>query len=151
MQSADDVEFRDRLGPTFRRRAEDFFQRHGVGAVSARLAPESAQLATGHADVGGIDVTVDVEIGEVPVPLFADVVRQMADGKKVVRVKKRDALFKRQPLTGKDFRRNGLQGLIFDLDLTTEHEKYYLNPNLLAVQLPRAGAGLLDLGGTCLG
>ena len=151
MQSADDVKLRDRLAPTFRRRAEDFFQRHGVGAVSPGFAAEGTELATGHADVGGIDVAVDVEIGDVSVPLFADVVRQMADGKKVVRVIKRDALFKPQPLTGKDFRRNGLQGLIFDLDLTTKHEKYYLNPNLLAVQLPRAGAGLLDLGGTCLG
>ena len=142
MQAADDVKLRDRLAPAFRRRAENFIQSHRISAVSAGLPPESAQLATGHADVGGIDVTVDVEIGEVPVPLFADVVRQMADGQKVVRVVKGDTVLKRQSLAGKNFLSNRLERCVFDLDFSAKHGRNHLNLNLLVPQSPRAGPAI---------
>ena len=63
VQAADDVEFGDRLAPAFAGAMPDLFQRHGVGLGIAHPLAERAQAATGHADVGGIDVAVDVEVG----------------------------------------------------------------------------------------
>ena len=45
-----------------------------------------------HADVGGIDVAVDVEIADVAVALFADVIGEPADGEQVVRLEEREAV-----------------------------------------------------------
>ena len=66
MQAADDVELGDRFAPAFAGAVPDLFERHGVGLGIAHALAEGAQAATGHADVGGIDVAVDVEVGRWP-------------------------------------------------------------------------------------
>ena len=48
---------------------KSLFQRHGV-ATLAGLPSESAELAVNNANVGGIQVPIDVEIADVPVPLL---------------------------------------------------------------------------------
>ena len=49
----------------------------------------------GHADVGGIDVAVDVVIGDVAVALFADVIGQPADSEQIGRAVERHAIVER--------------------------------------------------------
>ena len=84
MQSADDVEFRDRFRPVLSRDAERLFQRHRVSPRRVRLAAEGAELATRHADVGGIDVPVDVEVRAHPVHFHAHVMGQVAEGEQIM-------------------------------------------------------------------
>ena len=92
MQSADDVKLRDRLGVAGSGGLECLFQRHGVGAGSVLLAPESAQPAGGHANVRGIDVAVDVEVSLVAVHAFAHVIGQPADGENVAGAVEREGV-----------------------------------------------------------
>src|SRR6478672_3844536 len=83
MQSANDVEFRDCLGVARRGRFKSFFQRHGVGAGSVLLAAESTQPASRHANIGGIQMAVDVEVCLVAMHAFADVVGHPAYGQNI--------------------------------------------------------------------
>jgi len=59
------------------------FQRHGVSAGSVFLATKSAKAAGCNADVGRINVPVDVEIRSVAVQAFANMVRQPANRKDI--------------------------------------------------------------------
>ena len=52
---------------------------HRVAGGVALFAAKGAELAGGDADVGGVDVAIDVEVGEVAVHPLADVVGQPAD------------------------------------------------------------------------
>ena len=83
MQAADDVKLRDRFGVAGGRRLPCLFERHGVAGRVALLAAEGAQLAGRHADVGGVDVAIDVEVGHVAVHPLAHVVRQPAHGQHI--------------------------------------------------------------------
>ena len=62
-----------------------------------------------NADVGGIDVAIDVEIRDVAVLFFADVIRQPSDCEQVRRTVELDAVFERKALACEDFVRDGLQ------------------------------------------
>ena len=75
MQAADDVELGDRFASSPRpARCPDLVERHRVRLRIARLLAERAEPAAGHADVGRIDVAVDVEVRDVAVqPLAHDV------------------------------------------------------------------------------
>ena len=86
MQTSDDVELGHRFRPAFARLPEGLVERHGVGPGRVRLAAESAERATGHAHVGGVEVAVNVEVGGVAVELLANVVGQVPDGQQVVGV-----------------------------------------------------------------
>ena len=55
MQSADNVELRDRLGVSGSRGLERFFESHGVGAGRIFLAAKSAQSAGRHTNIRRID------------------------------------------------------------------------------------------------
>src|SRR5947199_178197 len=51
--------------------------RHGVGALVPGLqARERAEHAAGHADIGGVDVQVAIEVGAVAMQALAHLVRQ---------------------------------------------------------------------------
>ncbi len=80
MQTTHDVELGDRFGVTFARALPDLFDRHGVGFGIAHALAEGAEAATGDADIGGIDMAVDVEIGGIAVQALADQVSQVAYG-----------------------------------------------------------------------
>src|SRR5579859_5714110 len=83
MESANDVEFRDRFGIAGGRSFESLFERHGVGAGRVLLAAKGAQSAGGDANVRGIDVAVDVEISLVAVHALADQVGHPPHGENV--------------------------------------------------------------------
>ena len=85
MQAADDVELGDCFGVAGGRRLPGLFESHGVAGRVALLAAKGAELAGRHADVGGVDVAIDVEVGHVAVHPLAHVVGQPADGQHVGR------------------------------------------------------------------
>ena len=84
MQAADDVEFRGAFGHTLGGALPYFVEREGVGSGSVGRASESAKFAMRHANVGGIDVAVDVEVGDVAVAFFANVIGEPAYAEQVV-------------------------------------------------------------------
>ena len=84
MQAADDVKFRGAFGDAVTGALVNFFESEGVGAGRIGRAAKGAELAVRDADVGGIDVAIDVEIGDVAVLFFADVVREPAYRQKIV-------------------------------------------------------------------
>ena len=94
MQSADDVELGDCFGVAGSGGLERLFEGHGVGAGSVLLAAESAQAAGSDANVGRINVPVDVEIGFVAMQALADVVREPTDSKYVASLVKQESVFR---------------------------------------------------------
>ena len=72
MQSADDVKFGDRLCVAGGGGLESFLERHGISAGRVFLSAKRAQPASRDADVRGIDMTIDVEIGAIPMHPLAD-------------------------------------------------------------------------------
>ena len=105
MQAANDV----KLGGAFTHALigafVHFFEGESVRAGRTGVASKRAKLAMGHADVGGIDVAVDVVISDVAMALFADEVGQPADGQQIGRAVDSYAIvegeaFARQHLVG---------------------------------------------------
>ena len=92
MQAADDVKFRGAFGDAFARALPHFIQSEGVSAGRIERASKSAKLAMRHANICGIDVAIDVEIGDVAVAFFADVIREPAYPQKIVLFVKREAV-----------------------------------------------------------
>src|SRR4029077_7286725 len=78
MQSPDNMEFRDGFGITGGSGLERLFQRHGVRARRVLLAPKRTKAAGRHANIGGIQMAVDVEVRLVAVQAFAYLVRDPA-------------------------------------------------------------------------
>ena len=115
MQSADNVKFRDRLGVSGGRGLESFLQRHGVGAGRIFLAAEGAQTAGGHADVGGIDVAVDVKVRLVPVHALANVVGHPSHREDVAGSVQREGVIGGEALAGHHFRADGLEARVVSL------------------------------------
>ena len=62
-----------------------------------------------HAHIRGIDVAIDVEIGDVAMAFFADVIREPANAQKVVRFVKREAVGGVEPFAGENFFRDRLE------------------------------------------
>src|SRR5258708_14874822 len=83
VQPADNVELRNRFTVTGSRGLERLFEGHGVSAGRIFLAAESAQPASGNADVGRINVAVYVEVRLVAVHALANLVGKPADGQNV--------------------------------------------------------------------
>ena len=111
MQAADNVELGNRFGVARSGGLPRFFERHGVGALAVFFAAKGAQPASGHTNVGGVDMTVDIEISNVAMQTFADKVCQPAYGQNIARPVERDAiveietlvcqnLFRDRPQTG---------------------------------------------------
>ncbi len=79
MQAADDVELGDGFAVAVAGFLPHLLERHGIGLGIANPLSEGAELATGHAHVGGVDVAVDVEKGAVAVQALAHPVGHPAD------------------------------------------------------------------------
>ena len=125
MQAADDVELGDRFAPALARAMPHFFERPGVRLGILGALAEGAQLAAGHAHVGGIDVPVDVEPGDVAVLALAHQVGHVADGQNVGAAEEREAVVEIQALAGLHFFQNRLQAAVFNVDL---HARQALRP-----------------------
>jgi hypothetical protein len=83
MQAADDVKLGDGFGVAGSRSLERLFERHGVAGRGRPSCGRRRTAAGRHADIGGVDVAVDVEVGHVAVQALAHVIGQPADGEKV--------------------------------------------------------------------
>ena len=79
MEAAHNVKLRGAFTHTLSGALVHFFQCESVGARGSRIAPEGAQLTMGDANVGGIDVAIDVVIGDVAVTLFPNEIGEPAD------------------------------------------------------------------------
>ena len=116
MQPADDVKFGDRFAPALAGAMPHLFERHGVGFGIAHALAERAQAATGHADIGGVDVPVDVEVGQVAVHPLAHQVGQVADGQNIGRAIEGDGVVEGKALAGFHLLADGYKTRIIDDD-----------------------------------
>ena len=94
------MKLRDSLAPTLARAKPHFLERHSVRFGIFRTLAEGAQPATGHANVGGVDMAVDVEIGRIAVHPFANQVGQIAHRQDIVRAVQRYPIVEAKPLAG---------------------------------------------------
>src|SRR6185436_14675159 len=90
------------------------FKRHGVGFGVAHALAESAQAATGHAYIGGIDVAVHVEVGGVAVEPLANQVGQPAGGQNIGGAVECYSVVKGEPFAGFHFGANRDQTSVFN-------------------------------------
>ena len=109
MQAADHVKFGGAFADALFGALPDLFEREGVGAGRVGVAAEGAELAMRHADVGRIDVPVDVEVADVAVALLANVIGEPAEREQVGRAIERDAVVEAEPLAGHHFGGDGLR------------------------------------------
>ena len=116
MEAADDVELGDRFGVAGGGGRPGLFERHGVGAGLAFFAAERAQAAGRDADVGGVDVAIDVEVGDVAVESLADEVGEPADGEDVAGLVEGDAVIEGEALTRVDFGGDGEEARVVGLE-----------------------------------
>ena len=98
MEAADDVKFGGAFADALSRAFVNFFERESVSAGRAGIAAKSAKLAVSDANVGGIDVAVDVVIRDVAMALFANIVGEPADSEQVGRVIQRHAIVEAEAL-----------------------------------------------------
>ena len=117
MQAADNMELGDRFAPTLARAMPHFVERPGVSLGILGALSEGAQLATRHADIGGIDVPVDVKPGDVAVFALAHQVGHIADGENIVALEKRDAVRGIQANIGLYLFQNRPQPPVFKMNL----------------------------------
>ena len=85
MQPANDVEFRRAFAHALFCALVNLFQCVNVCAGSVRIATKRTQPAMRQAHVRRIDVAIDVEIGDIAVPLFTHVIRKPADREQIGR------------------------------------------------------------------
>ena len=115
LQAADDVELGHRLGVAGGCRLPGLFQRHGVAGRVALLAAKGAQPAVGHANIGGIDVAIDVEVGHIAVHPLAHMIGQPAHRQHVGGAVEHQTIVEVQPLAGQYLGRNRLKALVMAL------------------------------------
>jgi hypothetical protein len=123
MQTADDVEFGHSLAVTGGSSLPRFFQGHGVSAGAIFSAAEGAQPAGSHANVGWVDVAVDVEIGNVAVQAFADKVCQPSYGQDIAGSVESDAIVEIEALVCQDLFRDRPQTGIVGLKAVARRRK----------------------------
>src|SRR6185295_17991216 len=98
MQAANHVKFGGAFAHTLFGALPDFLERVGVGAGGIRVASKSAELAMGNADVSGINVAIDIEVADVAVAPFANVIGEPAESEQVGRAVERDPVLKTEAL-----------------------------------------------------
>ena len=78
MQSADHVQFCATVVRGFLTTSDDLFIRKGVALVTAEIRSERAKVAAVNANVGRVQVSVDVVVSRIAVFAFTDQVRQLS-------------------------------------------------------------------------
>src|ERR1039458_8624212 len=115
VQAADNVKLRNRFAVAGSSGVPDFFQRHGVGAGGILFAAKGAQAAGGHANIGVIDMAVNVEVGDVAVHPLANVVGQADNLQNVARAVERKSIVSREPLLSHHLVMNWAQARVVGL------------------------------------
>ena len=103
VQTADDVQLGGAAALGLGGALQDLLVGHDVALFAAQVGAESAEGAAVDADVGRIEVRVDVVIGEIAVLALADDVGQFAEREQVGALVKENAVVEGQPLAGLDF------------------------------------------------
>src|SRR5580765_6637218 len=119
MESTDDMELGDGFSVASACSLPGLFKRHGVSACLALLAAEGAETAGGNADVRRVDVPVDVEVSDVSVEFFADVIGEPTDSEDVAATIERHAVVEAEPHTGEDLLGNRAEGGVIGLKRVT--------------------------------
>src|ERR1700756_2820746 len=101
MQPADNLEFCNGFAVARSSGLKRLFERHCVGAGAVFLAAKCAQTACGDADIGGINMAIDVEIGLIAMHALAHVVGQPADSEDVPGSVERKRVIRTEALTSK--------------------------------------------------
>src|ERR1017187_2816841 len=114
MQAAHDMEFGDRFAPAFARALPYLVERHGVCLGIAHALAESAQPATRHTNVGGVNVPVDVEVSGIAVHPLANQVGQIPQRQDIAGAVERYAIVEGEPLAGFHFSTDGNQASVID-------------------------------------
>src|SRR5437867_3601580 len=105
MQPVDDVELCQGLVRALAQLVPRLFERHRVGAGISRLqSREGTEQATRHADVGGLEPQVVIEVGARTVPRLAFAVRQPAHSKQIAAGEQPHAVLEREPFAGPQLR-----------------------------------------------
>ena len=84
MQAADDMKLGDRFAVAGRGRLPCFFESHGVTGGVALFASKGAELAGRDANVGRIDVAIDIEVGHVAMHPLTHIIGQPANRQHVL-------------------------------------------------------------------
>ena len=127
MQSADNVKLGNRLGISRCSSFKRFFKRHGVRARRIFFASEGTQTASRYADVGGINVAVDVEVRPVRVHAFPHMIGQPTDSEDVTGAIQGECIVKIKPLMRHDLFRDRLKTWVVCL-------KWMGHPNSMITQ-----------------
>ena len=114
MQAADDVEFRGAFGNSLGGALPNFVERKSVSAGGVGLPSKGAQFAMCHADIGGIDVAIDIEIGDVSVALFADIICEPANAEQVVRLIEGETVVRGETFASENFLRDRIEARILE-------------------------------------
>ncbi len=69
-----------------------------------------------HANIRGIDVPVHIEVANIAVTLFANVIRKPSDGQQIRRAIQQDTVSRGQTLTGQNFIGDWTQAGVSDLN-----------------------------------
>jgi hypothetical protein len=96
VQPADDVQFRRSLGSALRGPLQNLLVGHDVALGAFQVGAEGAERAAVDANVGRIEVLVDVVVRAVAVLPLADDVRQFAEREQISAVVKEDAVIEGQ-------------------------------------------------------
>src|SRR5271168_1657928 len=110
------MEFGDRLGISGRGGFEGFLERHGVSARSVLLAAKGAQTASRDADIGRINMPVDVEIRFVAVHALAHMVGHPAHGENIAGAVECKGICRVETITGQDFGLDRLKARVVRLE-----------------------------------
>src|SRR5262249_47272006 len=103
VQAADDVQLGGAAALGLGGALEDLFVGHDVTLRTFQVGPKGAEGAAVNADVGRVEVGVDVVIGEVAVFALAHLVGEFAEGEQVGRLVEVNAVVEREALAGVDF------------------------------------------------
>src|SRR5215472_4101281 len=115
MQAAYDMKLRDGFAVAGGGGFKGLVQGHGISARSILLAAEGTQPASRDADIGWVDVPVDVEISHIAVHALADVIGQPANRQDISRAIEGYSIVKAQPFMGKHLIRDGQEPRVFGL------------------------------------
>ena len=116
MESTDDVQLRGTSFGSLHRIFADLVYRHLVGAVLVLLAMKCAERTRQGANVGIVDVPVDVVVGSRAMHTPPHEIRHSADSMDIVGVVEHLAVFKEEPPAFQHLRQDWFQGSITKSD-----------------------------------
>src|SRR5438270_4059691 len=114
MKPANDMELGNRFGVSLSGDLPNLIHRHRVCLRIFCPFAERTQSATGHADVGRVDMAVDVEVGDVSVPAFPLQIRHMPQSQNVVAPIHSYAVFEAKTLASFHLLEDPAKAAIFD-------------------------------------